>query len=335
MAERMRHFRVKWRRLPAGYAAFIDDNLGPPGTVVVIHIILLAGDPNQPVTLLPSRWSQWFAYGGGIWHDRISRRPTTRRRSPSGASTPISAMTCKPGALGAAFAIPRSAMTNRKPALRRWPRSCATGIALEASQRPVSSFRVFILGDPWHTVCSDGLHNTFSKRQGGRGGRGEGGGEGGGGGGGPGEGDLLFLRSLRGGARVFLFGGGGLADPGSRSGSSASGGSKRPKLLGVALLAAQPTAGPFDAPHLRIRHRLPGRIPCGNVSAHTEGAARPSPCCFRRRRRPLRPGYVRCGGAADKTTTMFTGHRRHIPQILMAVRQTMCTRINTTSFIQG
>ncbi len=56
-------------------------------------------------------------------------------------------------------------MTNRKPALRRWPRSCATGIALEASQRPVSSFRVFILGDPWHTVCSDGLHNTFSERR--------------------------------------------------------------------------------------------------------------------------------------------------------------------------
>jgi hypothetical protein len=37
MAQRMRHFRVKWSRLPAGYAAFIDDNLAPTGTVVVIH----------------------------------------------------------------------------------------------------------------------------------------------------------------------------------------------------------------------------------------------------------------------------------------------------------
>ena len=51
-------------------------------------------------------------------------------------------------------------------------------------------------------------------------------------------------------------------------------GSKRPKLLGVALLCrAAPAAGAFDAPHLRIRHRLPGRIPCGNVS-HTRKALR-------------------------------------------------------------
>jgi hypothetical protein len=51
-------------------------------------------------------------------------------------------------------------------------------------------------------------------------------------------------------------------------------GSKRPKLLAVALLLrAAPAAGPFDAPHLRIRHRLQGRIPCGNVS-HTRKALR-------------------------------------------------------------
>ena len=164
-------------------------------------IILLAGDPNQPVTLLPSRWSQWFAYGGGIWHDRISRRPTTRRRSPSGASTPISAMTCKPGAV--------------------------------ANQQIASSYRVSF----WATRGTPSAQTAYTTRS--------------------------------------------------------------PSVV--------------DMP----------------------GAARPSPCCFRRRRRPLRPGYVRCGGAADKTTTMFTGHRQHIPQILVAVRLTMCTRINTTSLIQG
>ena len=115
--------------------------------------ILLAGDPDQPVTLLPCRWSQWYASRGA------SGTTAYPGAQPLGGGVrvvprPISAMTCKPGALGAAFAIPRSATTDRKSPLRRWPRSCATGIALEASQRPVSSFRVFILGDPWHTICS-------------------------------------------------------------------------------------------------------------------------------------------------------------------------------------
>jgi hypothetical protein len=35
MAERMSYFRVKWRRLPPAYAAFIDEQLAPDGTVVV------------------------------------------------------------------------------------------------------------------------------------------------------------------------------------------------------------------------------------------------------------------------------------------------------------
>jgi hypothetical protein len=47
-------------------------------------------------------------------------------------------------------------------------------------------------------------------------------------------------------------------------------GSKRPKLLAVALLRrAAPAAVPFDAPHLRIRHRLPHSLRV-RVS-HTEG----------------------------------------------------------------
>jgi hypothetical protein len=141
MAERMSHFRVKWRRLPAGYAAFVDDNLAPTGTVVMIHDHSI-GRSHRSACDTSAKRRSGTRLPRGIWHDRISQRPTTRRRSPSGASIPISAMTCKPGALGAAFAIPRSAMTDGKPPLRRWPRSCATGIALEASQRSVSSFRV-------------------------------------------------------------------------------------------------------------------------------------------------------------------------------------------------
>jgi hypothetical protein len=37
MAERMSYFRVKWRRLPPAYAAFIDEQLAPDGTVVVVR----------------------------------------------------------------------------------------------------------------------------------------------------------------------------------------------------------------------------------------------------------------------------------------------------------
>jgi hypothetical protein len=37
MAERMSYFRVKWHRLPPAYAAFIDEQLAPDGTVVVVR----------------------------------------------------------------------------------------------------------------------------------------------------------------------------------------------------------------------------------------------------------------------------------------------------------
>jgi hypothetical protein len=62
--------------------------------------------------------------------------------------------------------------------------------------------------------------------------------------------------------------------PGSRSGPRRRGWQQTTEASWVALLRrAAPAAGPFDAPHLRIRHRLPGRIPCGNVS-HTRKALR-------------------------------------------------------------
>jgi hypothetical protein len=46
-------------------------------------------------------------------------------------------------------------------------------------------------------------------------------------------------------------------------------GSKRPKLLGVALLRrAAPAAGPFHAPTCGFTHRVPGRIPAGTCLTH-------------------------------------------------------------------
>jgi hypothetical protein len=62
--------------------------------------------------------------------------------------------------------------------------------------------------------------------------------------------------------------------PRSRSGSSASGLAANDRsFLEWLYSTAQPPAGPFDAPHLRIRHRLPKRIPSGNVS-HTRKVLR-------------------------------------------------------------
>jgi len=50
MAQRMSYFRVKWRRLPDAYAAFVDQRLAPGGTVVVVR-----DHSSWPVTRLGPR----------------------------------------------------------------------------------------------------------------------------------------------------------------------------------------------------------------------------------------------------------------------------------------
>ena len=122
MAERMSYFRLKWRRLPAAYAAFVDNNLVPNGTVVVLH-----DHSAWPVTRIgPRHVFQAGGRGGTPPEGYLARphtpSPTTRRPNPSGASTPISAMTCEAGALSAAIAMQRLATTDRKPRPQQWPR---------------------------------------------------------------------------------------------------------------------------------------------------------------------------------------------------------------------
>jgi hypothetical protein len=142
MAERMSYFRVKWRRLPAAYAAFVDNNLAANGTVVVLH-----DHSAWPVTRIGPRHVFQAGGRGGTPPEGYLARPHTPAPNDEAAESEwgldaISAMTCEPGALSAAIAMQRSATTDRKPQPQRWRRSCAAGIALEASQQLVWSFRV-------------------------------------------------------------------------------------------------------------------------------------------------------------------------------------------------
>jgi hypothetical protein len=154
MAERMSYFRVKWRRLPAAYASFVDNNLARGGTVVVLH-----DHSSWPVTRVGPRHVFHAGGRGGTPPEGYLARPHT------------------PGPNDEAAESEWGLDSDFRDDVRAW---CAqrgyryTEIGYDGPQAPAAAvarvFRdwyrargesatrlvvpSFVLGDPWQTICA-------------------------------------------------------------------------------------------------------------------------------------------------------------------------------------
>ena len=154
MAERMSYFRVKWRRLPAAYANFIDNHLAADGRVVLIN-----DQSTWPVTRIgPRHVFQAGGRGGARPEEYLERRYAPAPNDEVAESEwGLDADFCDEvrawcGQRGHRYAEisydgPQAPAAAVATAMRDWYR--ARG---ESADRLVVP--CFILGDPWQTVCA-------------------------------------------------------------------------------------------------------------------------------------------------------------------------------------
>jgi hypothetical protein len=154
MAERMSYFRVKWRRLPDAYAAFVENHLAPNGTVVVVN-----DSSSWPVTRVGPRHVFQAGGRGGTPPEGYLARPHTPQPDNEASESE--------GGLDPAFRQSVLAWCDQRG--YRYaeigyvgPQAPAAAVATvmrdwyRARGEPASRLVVpcFILGDPWQTVCA-------------------------------------------------------------------------------------------------------------------------------------------------------------------------------------
>jgi hypothetical protein len=154
MAERMSYFRVKWRRLPAAYATFVDDHLAPGGTVVAIR-----DRSTWPVTRIGPRHVFQAGGRGGTSPEEYLSRPHTPAPDDHAAESEwgldpdfrdhVSAWCAQHGYRYAEIGYdgPQAPAAPVATVMREWYRTRG-----EPATRLVVP--CFILGDPWLTICA-------------------------------------------------------------------------------------------------------------------------------------------------------------------------------------
>jgi hypothetical protein len=154
MAERMSYFRVKWHRLPAAYAAFVENHLAPGGAMIVVN-----DSSSWPVTRLSPRHVFQAGGRGGTPPEGYLARPHTPAPNDEAAESEWG--------LDPAFRDDVSTWCNRRG--YRYaeigyvgPQTPAAAVATvmrdwyRARGEPANRLVVpcFILGDPWLTICA-------------------------------------------------------------------------------------------------------------------------------------------------------------------------------------
>ena len=154
MAERMSYFRVKWRRLPPAYAAFIDEQLAPDGTVVVVR-----DHSSWPVTRVGPRHVFQVGGRGGTPPEEYLALPHTPAPDDvvaesewgldPGFRDDVGAWCAQRGyrysEIG--FDGPQATAAAVATVMRNWYR---------ARGEPANRLVVpcFVLADPWQTICA-------------------------------------------------------------------------------------------------------------------------------------------------------------------------------------
>ncbi len=154
MAQRMSYFRVKWARLPAAYAKFVDDHLTPDGTVVLIN-----DRSSWPVTRIGPRHVFQAGGRGGSPPEAYLARPHTpapdneAAESEWGLNTDfgdhVQTWSRQQGhrCTQISYDGPQAPAAAVATAMREWYQ--ARG---EAADRLVVP--CFIVSDPWQTICA-------------------------------------------------------------------------------------------------------------------------------------------------------------------------------------
>jgi hypothetical protein len=154
MAERMSYFRVKWRRLPDEYAAFVQKHLAPGGTVVVIN-----DNSTWPVTRVgPRHVFQAGGRGGTQPEEYLARSHTPAPDEEATESEwgldpnfrdDVGTWCDQHGYRYAeiGYVGPQAPAAAVATVMREWYR---------ARGEPANRLVVpcFILGDPWLTICT-------------------------------------------------------------------------------------------------------------------------------------------------------------------------------------
>jgi hypothetical protein len=154
MAERMSYFRVKWRRLPDAYAAFVENQLTTDGTVVVLH-----DHSSWPVARVGSRHVFQAGGRGGTPPEGYLARPHTPAPDEEAAESEwgldpdfrddVRAWCDRRGYryTEVDYDGPQAPAAAVASVMRDWYR---------ARGEPASRLIVpcFILGDPWQTICA-------------------------------------------------------------------------------------------------------------------------------------------------------------------------------------
>jgi hypothetical protein len=154
MAERMSYFRVKWRRLPDEYAAFVQKHLAPGGTVVVIN-----DNSTWPVTRVGPRHVFQAGGRGGTQPEEYLARPHTPAPDEEATESEwgldpnfrddVGTWCDQHGYRYAeiGYVGPQAPAAAVATIMREWYR---------ARGEPANRLVVpcFILGDPWLTICA-------------------------------------------------------------------------------------------------------------------------------------------------------------------------------------
>jgi len=154
MAERMSYFRVKWRRLPDEYAAFVQKHLAPGGTVVVIN-----DNSTWPVTRVGPRHVFQAGGRGGTQPEEYLARPHTPAPDEEATESEwgldpnfrddVGTWCDQHGYHYAeiGYVGPQAPAAAVATIMREWYR---------ARGEPANRLVVpcFILGDPWLTICT-------------------------------------------------------------------------------------------------------------------------------------------------------------------------------------
>jgi hypothetical protein len=154
MAERMSYFRVKWCRLPEAYGHFIDNQLAPDGTVVLIN-----DQSTWPVTRVGPRHVFQAGGRGGTPPQEYLARPHTPTPNDEAAESEwgldrdfrdhVQAWCAERGhrCVEISYDEPQAPAAAVATVMRDWYRDRG-----EAASRLVVP--CFILGDPWQTICA-------------------------------------------------------------------------------------------------------------------------------------------------------------------------------------
>jgi hypothetical protein len=154
MAERMSYFRVKWSRLPAAYATFVEERLAPGGTVVVVR-----DHSSWPVTRVGPRHVFQAGGRGGTPPEgflALPHAPASNERAAEAEwgldpdfRDDVHAWCAARGYRYSEISYngPQATAAAVATVMRNWYRSRGE----PADRLVVPSF---IMGDPWQTICA-------------------------------------------------------------------------------------------------------------------------------------------------------------------------------------